>query len=57
MMDRRFFTESLLQNHPKEKMRFFAGPRQVGKTTLAQSVLNQMIGLYLNYDIQSHRKK
>ena len=57
MMERRFFTESLLQDHPKEKMLFLAGPRQVGKTTLAQTVLNQMIGLYLNYDIQSHRKK
>ena len=41
----------------EEKMLFLAGPRQVGKTTLAQTVLNQMIGLYLNYDIQSHRKK
>jgi uncharacterized protein len=57
MMERRFFTESLLQDHPKEKMLFLAGPRQVGKTTLAQTVLNQMIGLYLNNDIQSHRKK
>ncbi len=42
----------------EEKMAFVAGPRQVGKTTLAKYLLAQvgMETLYFNWDIESHRK-
>jgi len=40
------------------KMAFIAGPRQVGKTTLAKHLLAQvgMDACYFNWDIESHRK-
>jgi predicted AAA+ superfamily ATPase len=40
------------------KMAFIAGPRQVGKTTLAKHLLAQvgMDAFYFNWDIESHRK-
>lgn len=40
----------------KEKMVFAAGPRQVGKTTLARALLPRPGG-YLNWDIRSHRDR
>jgi hypothetical protein len=42
----------------ESKMAFIAGPRQVGKTTLAKYLLAQigMEALYFNWDIESHRK-
>ncbi len=48
----RFFSE-------EAKMAFVAGPRQVGKTTLAQHILAQakMDAFYFNWDIESHRKE
>jgi hypothetical protein len=47
----RFFAE-------ESKMAFIAGPRQVGKTTLARHLLAQAgtEALYFNWDIESHRK-
>lgn len=41
------------------KMAFMAGPRQVGKTTLAKHILAQakMEAFYFNWDIESHRKE
>ena len=47
----RFFAE-------ESKMAFIAGPRQVGKTTLAKYFLAKagMEALYFNWDIESHRK-
>jgi len=47
----RFFAE-------ESKMAFVAGPRQVGKTTLAKHLLARvgMEALYFNWDIESHRK-
>ena len=38
------------------KMVFIAGPRQVGKTTLAQSLPDAKQG-YLNWDVASHRER
>lgn len=40
------------------RMAFIAGPRQVGKTTLAKHLLSeaQMDAFYFNWDIESHRK-
>ena len=47
----RFFAE-------ESKMAFIAGPRQVGKTTLAKHLLAKVgtEALYFNWDIESHRK-
>ena len=47
----RFFAE-------ESKMAFIAGPRQVGKTTLAKHLLAKvgMEELYFNWDIESHRR-
>ena len=39
----------------KKKMVFISGPRQVGKTTLAKSIL-QTDASYLNWDIPAHRE-
>ena len=39
----------------KKKMVFISGPRQVGKTTLAKSILNNEAS-YLNWDIPAHRE-
>ena len=43
----------------QEKMVFLGGPRQVGKTTLAQSFLQkpQAAKAYLNWDFAEHRKQ
>jgi predicted AAA+ superfamily ATPase len=47
----------LLQKHPARKMLFLTGPRQVGKTTIAQDEVtcrpNQ--SLYFNYDVSADR--
>jgi hypothetical protein len=42
----------------ERKMAFIAGPRQVGKTTLAKALLSAAgsDSLYFNWDIESHRK-
>ena len=47
----RFFSE-------EAKMAFVAGPRQVGKTTLAKHLLSLVASdaFYFNWDIESHRK-
>lgn len=39
-----------------EKMVFVGGPRQVGKTTLAQAILGASDG-YLNWDVPAHRQQ
>jgi len=43
----------------QEKMVFLGGPRQVGKTTLAKSLLKkpQLSKAYLNWDFAEHRKQ
>ena len=45
--------------HPPEKMILLAGPRQIGKTTLAQQALESWPdrGIYYSWDIAKHRKK
>jgi len=40
-----------------EKMVFLSGPRQVGKTTLAKTFLQQKTDLYYNWDNRQDRKK
>ncbi len=56
-MDSRPYLPDFLIHHPVDKMLFLAGPRQVGKTTLAKAVLTKYPGVYLNYDIPADRKK
>ena len=56
-------TRALIRNAVKadlqEKMVFLGGPRQVGKTTLAQSFLKKplLAKAYLNWDFAEHRKQ
>jgi uncharacterized protein len=38
-----------------KKMVFVTGPRQVGKTTLSQTLLGELGGQYLNYDVAEDR--
>jgi len=38
-----------------QKMVFLTGPRQVGKTTLSQQLIQQLGGQYLNYDVAADR--
>lgn len=47
-----------IQKDLEKKMVFIGGPRQCGKTTLAQALLakNKKSGLYLNWDRMSDRK-
>lgn len=40
----------------RRKMVFLAGPRQVGKTTLARSLPGSRLG-YLNWDVAEHRER
>lgn len=40
-----------------KKMVFLAGPRQVGKTTLAKQLLEKHKGVYLNWDNREHRRQ
>jgi hypothetical protein len=39
----------------KEKMVFLGGPRQVGKTTLAKSLMNNKKDQYLNWDLEQDK--
>lgn len=39
----------------RRKMVFVAGPRQVGKTTMARQIVGKA-GLYLNWDVPDHRE-
>jgi uncharacterized protein len=38
------------------KMVLLAGPRQAGKTTLAEELIRREDGAYFNYDVQHHRQ-
>lgn len=50
------YLEPPIESDVRRKMVFVAGPRQVGKTTLARRVLDGWAtGLYLNWDNREHR--
>ena len=49
------YLESQVRRDLRRKMVFVAGPRQVGKTTLARRVLGRKPG-YLNWDVAEHRE-
>lgn len=50
------YLQDLIKVDLDKKMVFIGGPRQVGKTTLAKSLLDQKSG-YMNYDFVEDRKK
>jgi predicted AAA+ superfamily ATPase len=51
------YLEPPIESDLDEKMVFVAGPRQVGKTTLAHRILEtRSSGLYLNWDNREHRR-
>jgi hypothetical protein len=55
-MTRSRYLEPAIESDLMQKMVFMAGPRQVGKTTLAKSILaGWPAGLYLNWDNRDHR--
>src|SRR3989338_1297314 len=41
----------------KKKFVFLAGPRQVGKTTLAEGIIKKLKGAYLLYDDEQDRAR
>ena len=49
------YLEDQVRRDLTRKMVFLGGPRQVGKTTLAQSLLPDLAG-YLNWDVPEHRE-
>ncbi len=51
------YLQATLEKDLQEKMVFLTGPRQCGKTTIAQKILSHRKGLYLNWDHTIHRKK
>ena len=54
---RRYLETSVREDLP-EKMVFVAGPRQVGKTTLAQQILATVeSGIYLSWDSREDRRE
>lgn len=52
----RYLSKYILEDIAK-KMVFLSGPRQSGKTTLVLEFLENLPGLYLNWDDQDHRKQ
>ena len=50
------YLEAQVLRDLERKMVFVAGPRQVGKTTLAQSLPEAAAG-YLNWDVPAHRER
>ena len=56
MADRRRYLAAQIRRDLARKMVFVAGPRQVGKTTLALAVPDARPG-YLNWDVAEHRER
>lgn len=48
------YLKAQIERDLSQKMVFIAGPRQIGKTTLAKSVISDPM-LYLNWDASNHR--
>jgi predicted AAA+ superfamily ATPase len=51
----RYLTQQI-QADLNQKMVFLAGPRQVGKTSIATHLLRDQLSGYLNWDIAAHRE-
>lgn len=48
--------EGIIKKDLGKKMVLLSGPRQCGKTTLAEGLLKQTKGAYYNWDIDKHKK-
>jgi predicted AAA+ superfamily ATPase len=58
MLPRPFYTNIFDELAAEKSMVFMAGPRQVGKTTLAQSIAHSYTNyVYFNWDILEHRTR
>ncbi|MBI2603341.1 MAG: ATP-binding protein [Deltaproteobacteria bacterium] len=61
-MDVSRYLEEIVEKNIHRKMVFVSGPRQCGKTTLAQRLLSKNqkmgeLGTYLNWDVTEHRNQ
>ena len=56
MAEQHRYLESQVRQDLARKMVFIAGPRQVGKTTLALSLPGAAAG-YLSFDVAQHRER
>ena len=56
MNDKPRYLTAQVKRDLKRKMVFIAGPRQVGKTTIARSLPGAKTG-YLNWDVAEHRER
>ena len=57
VVTRRRYLVGQVRRDLARKMVFVAGPRQVGKTTLARSLLGRQTQGYLNWDVPEHRER
>jgi len=53
----RYVAASVLDALAERKMAFVSGPRQVGKTTLARSLLNAPRESYFTWDLERDRRR
>ena len=53
----RYITAAVEEALAERKMAFVAGPRQVGKTTLARSLLRDPKGSYFTWDLERDRRR
>jgi uncharacterized protein len=53
----RYVLDSVESALADRKMAFIAGPRQVGKTTFAKSLLGDAAGAYFTWDLDTHRRR
>jgi uncharacterized protein len=55
----RYLKDNIIKDLNRNKMVFLSGPRQCGKTTLAEHILHENIngGIYLNWDDIEHKQK
>lgn len=53
----RYIADSVASALAAQKMAFIAGPRQVGKTTFAKSLLGEPGNAYFTWDLEVHRRR
>jgi len=53
----RYIAQSVSAALADRKMAFIAGPRQVGKTTFAKSLLRDPAAAYFTWDLETHRRR
>lgn len=53
----RYIADSVESALADKKMAFIAGPRQVGKTTFAKSLLRDPASAYFTWDLDTHRRR